>query len=109
MILASLSVRCMDTPIAKTVVAALGGNPVPINMSELYFPSRPAFVVGEENPCSNHHCPEVYEVQDAIVLTKHSVHLGTVEVSEQILAEPYRRTASGDYRCTSQVPSYYRR
>ena len=48
--LSGLSVRCMDTPIAKTVVAALGGNPVPINMSELYLSLQTGVVVGEENP-----------------------------------------------------------
>lgn len=82
--LAGLSVRCMDTPIAKTVVAALGGNPVPINMSELYLSLQTGVVVGEENPVPTIIAQKFYEVQDAVVLTKHSVHLGTVEVSEQI-------------------------
>lgn len=82
--LSGLSVRCMDTPIAKTVVAALGGNPVPINMSELYLSLQTGVVVGEENPVPTIIAQKFYEVQDAIVLTKHSVHLGTVEVSEQI-------------------------
>ena len=82
--LSGLSVRCMDTPIAKTVVAALGGNPVPINMSELYLSLQTGVVVGEENPVPTIIAQKFYEVQDAIVLTKHSVHLGTVEVSEQV-------------------------
>ncbi|MCD7995564.1 MAG: TRAP transporter substrate-binding protein [Clostridia bacterium] len=82
--LAGLSVRCMDTPIAKTVVSALGGNPVPINMSELYLSLQTGVVVGEENPVPTIIAQKFYEVQDAVVLTKHSVHLGTVEVSEQI-------------------------
>lgn len=82
--LSGLSVRCMDTPIAKSVVASLGGNPVPINMSELYLALQTGVVVGEENPVPTVIAQKFYEVQDAIVLTKHSVHLGTVEVSEQI-------------------------
>lgn len=82
--LSGLSVRCMDTPIAKTVVAALGGNPVPINMSELYLSLQTGVVVGEENPVPTIIAQKFYEVQDAVVLTKHSVHLGTVHVSEQI-------------------------
>lgn len=82
--LSGLSIRCMDTPIAKTVVSALGGNPVPINMSELYLALQTGVVVGEENPVPTVIAQKFFEVQDAIVLTKHSVHLGTVHVSEQI-------------------------
>ena len=82
--LAGLSIRCMDTPISKTVVAALGGNPVPINMSELYLALQTGVVVGEENPVPTVLAQKFFEVQDAMVLTKHSVHLGTVEVSEQV-------------------------
>lgn len=82
--LSGLSVRCMDTPIAKTVVAALGGNPVPINMSELYLGLQTGVVVGQENPVPTIIAQKFYEVQDAVVLTRHSVHMGTVEVSEEI-------------------------
>ena len=82
--LSGLSIRCMDTPISKTVVAALGGNPVPINMSELYLSLQTGVVAGQENPVPTIIAQKFYEVQDAVVLTKHSVHLGTVEVSEQI-------------------------
>ena len=82
--LSGQSVRCMDTPIAKTVVSALGGNPVPINMSELYLALQTGVVIGEENPVPTIIAQKFFEVQDAVVLTKHSVHMGTVEVSEQV-------------------------
>lgn len=82
--LSGLSIRCMDTPIAKTVVAALGGNPVPINMSELYLALQTGVVVGQENPVPTIIAQKFFEVQDTLVLTKHSIHLGTVEVSEQV-------------------------
>ncbi len=95
--LSGLSIRCMDTPISKTVVAALGGNPVPINMSELYLSLQTGVVAGQENPVPTIIAQKFYEVQDAVVLTKHSVHLGTVEVSEQIwqsLTEEERRVVT---------------
>ncbi len=82
--LSGLSVRCMDTPISKTVVAALGANPVPINMSELYLSLQTGVVVGQENPVPTIIAQKFFEVQDVLVLTKHSVHMGTVHVSEQI-------------------------
>lgn len=79
--------RCMDTPVAKTVVASLGANPVPINMNELYLSLQTGVVVGEENPIPTVIAQKFFEVQDTIVLTEHSVHLGTVHVSEQIWNE----------------------
>lgn len=82
--LSGLSVRCMDTPISKTVVSALGANPVPINMSELYLSLQTGVVVGQENPVPTIIAQKFFEVQDTLVLTRHSVHLGTVHVSEQI-------------------------
>ncbi len=85
--LAGQSVRCMDTPVAKTVVASLGANPVPINMNELYLSLQTGVVVGEENPIPTVIAQKFFEVQDTIVLTEHSVHLGTVHVSEQIWNE----------------------
>jgi TRAP-type C4-dicarboxylate transport system substrate-binding protein len=74
----------MDTPIAKTVVASLGGDPVPINFAELYMSLQTGVVQGQENPIPTIIAQKFYEVQDTLVLTKHSVHMGTVHVSEQI-------------------------
>ncbi|WP_422479193.1 TRAP transporter substrate-binding protein [Pleomorphochaeta sp. DL1XJH-081] len=78
------AVRCMDTPVAKTVVGSLGASPVPINFSELYMALQTGVVVGQENPIPTIIAQKFYEVQDTLVLTKHSVHLGTVHVSETI-------------------------
>ena len=78
------AVRCMDTPIAKTVVASLGGDPVPINFAELYMSLQTGVVQGQENPIPTIIAQKFYEVQDTLVLTRHSVHMGTVHVSEQI-------------------------
>ncbi len=76
--------RCMDTPVSKTVMRALGGNPVPLNISELYLAMQTGVVKGQENPIPTIIAQKFYEVQDTLVLTKHSVHLGTVHVSEVI-------------------------
>lgn len=82
--LSGKQIRCMDTPISKVVVKALGANPVPINMSELYLSLQTGVVEGQENPIPTIIAQKFYEVQNRLILTKHSVHLGTVEVSEQI-------------------------
>lgn len=82
--LAGKAVRCMDTPVAKTVVGSLGASPVPINFSELYMALQTGVVVGQENPVPTIIAQKFYEVQDTLVLTRHSVHLGTVHASEVI-------------------------
>jgi TRAP-type C4-dicarboxylate transport system substrate-binding protein len=79
-----IRVRAMDTPIARTVVSALGANPVPINFAELYLSLQTGVVAGQENPIPTILAQRFDEVQDNIVLTGHSVHMGTVHVSEQI-------------------------
>lgn len=82
--LAGKAIRCMDTPVAKTVVASLGGSPVPINFAELYMALQTGVVAGQENPIPTIISQKFYEVQNTLVLTKHSVHMGTVHVSEII-------------------------
>jgi tripartite ATP-independent transporter DctP family solute receptor len=79
-----IKVRAMDTPIAKTVVSALGASPVPINFTELYLALQTGVVRGQENPIPTIIAQKFDEVQDNVVLTGHSVHMGTVHVSEQI-------------------------
>jgi len=78
------AVRCMDTPVSKTVIRSLGGSPVPINFAELYLALQTGVVVGQENPIPTIMAQKFYEVQNTMILTRHSVHLGTVHVSEII-------------------------
>jgi tripartite ATP-independent transporter DctP family solute receptor len=82
--MAGKAVRCMDTPVAKTVVGSLGASPVPINFAELYLALQTGVVVGQENPVPTIIAQKFYEVQDTLVLTKHSVHMGTVHASEAV-------------------------
>ena len=82
--LAGKAIRCMDTPVSKTVIKSLGGSPVPINFGELYLALQTGVVAGQENPIPTIIAQKFYEVQNTIVLTKHSVHMGTVHVSEII-------------------------
>lgn len=95
--LSGISVRSMDTPISKSVVAALGANPIPINISELYLGLQTGVVEGQENPVPLIINQKFFEVQDNLILTKHSVHMGTVHVSEQIwssLSDEHRMVIS---------------
>jgi tripartite ATP-independent transporter DctP family solute receptor len=82
--LAGVKIRCMDAPVFKDVIKALGANPIPVSFSELYLALQTGVVQGQENPIATIYDSKFYEVQDYIILTAHSVHMGTVHVSEKI-------------------------
>jgi tripartite ATP-independent transporter DctP family solute receptor len=82
--LAGVKIRCMDVPVAKNVIKALGANPTPVNFNELYLALQTGVVQGQENPIATIYSQKFYEVQNYIINTNHSVHVGTVHVSEQI-------------------------
>lgn len=79
-----VKIRCMDYPLAQNVVRALGASPTPVSFTELYMALQTGVVVGQENPISNIHASKFYEVQDHVTFTNHSIHMGTVHVSESI-------------------------
>jgi len=99
-----IMVRAMDTPIARTVVGALGANPVPIAFTELYLALQTGTVRGQENPIPTILAQKFYEVQDNVILTKHSVHMGTVHVSEQI----WRRLTADQQKVVLDALAKYR-
>lgn len=82
--LAGAKIRCMNIPVWKTVVAAMGANPTPVAYTELYMALQTGVVEGQENPFTTVVSQKFYEVQKYIIETRHVVHMGTVHVSEQI-------------------------
>jgi TRAP-type transport system periplasmic protein len=77
-------IRSMDAPVFLEVIKGLGADPTPIAFTELYMALQTGVVQGQENPVPTIYSQKFYEVQDYIVLTNHSVHMGTVHVSEQM-------------------------
>ena len=82
--LAGVPVRCMDSVGSKTVIKALGGTPVPMALSETYLSLQTGTVKGQENPLPTIVAQKFNEVQDHLVMTHHSVHLGTIHFSKLI-------------------------
>ena len=102
--LSGIRIRAMDTPIARTVVESLGANPVPIAFTELYFALQTGVVAGQENPIPTILAQRFYEVQDNVILTRHSVHMGTVHVSEMI----WRRLTAEQQNIITEALARYR-
>jgi len=82
--LSGSKIRCMEGPVFKDVVIALGGNPTPVAFSELYLSLQTGVVDGQENPIPTIYDQKFHEVQNYLILTKHNVHMGSVHVSETI-------------------------
>lgn len=90
--LAGAKVRCMEMPIFKDAIASLGANPTPITFSELYMALQTKVVDGQENPIPTIYAQKFYEVQPYVILTNHTVHMGTVHISEMV----WKRLAKED-------------
>ena len=70
--IAGLTFRVMDTPLYVELVKALGANPVPMAMSEVYVAIQNNVIDGQENPVVNLVNDVLYEVQDWCVLDNHA-------------------------------------
>lgn len=80
--LKGVKVRCMDMPISKDCIAALGASSTPIAYNELYMALQTGVIDGQENPIANIYDMKFYEVQDYLIFTNHNTHMGSVHISE---------------------------
>jgi TRAP-type transport system periplasmic protein len=79
-----MKVRAMTIPVYTDAVNSLGASATPVEFTELYMALQTGVVQGQENPVPTIYAQKFYEVQDQIVLTNHTVHMGSVHVSEQV-------------------------
>ncbi len=82
--LKGVPIRCMDSTGSKCVIESLGGSPVPMALAETYLSLQTGTVKGQENPLPTIIAQKFTEVQDHIIMTHHSVHMGTVNFSKKI-------------------------
>jgi tripartite ATP-independent transporter DctP family solute receptor len=66
-----LKIRTMDTPVAKSAMAALGAATVPMAVAELYTALQMGVVDGQENPFNIIYNRKFHEVQKYLALTGH--------------------------------------
>jgi TRAP-type transport system periplasmic protein len=85
--LKGIKIRCPDYQPSVIAMRALGATPTPLSFSELYMALQTGVVDGQENPLTTILDQHFYEVQSNIILTGHSVHMGTVHFSEKIWNE----------------------
>lgn len=102
--LAGAKIRCMDAPVFKHVIQSLGANATPLSFKELYLAMQTGVVEGQENPIPTIYRQKFYEVQDYIVLTNHSIHMGTVHVAEKM----WQSLSESDRKMIMDVFNEYR-
>lgn len=66
-----LKIRTMESPIHVEIWKALGANPTPMSMSQLYTSLEQKVVDGQENPLANIQTNKFEEVQKYVTLTGH--------------------------------------
>lgn len=77
-----LQIRCMDAPVWRNVVRALGGSPVVVAYNELYLALQTNVCDGQENPIGNIYDMKFYEVQKYIMQTEHVLNLAFFSISD---------------------------
>ena len=69
--LKGIKLRCMENPVHLDMFRALGANPTPMSIGEVYTALQQRTVDGQENPITNIYGYKFYEVQKYMSLTGH--------------------------------------
>lgn len=69
--LKGIKLRCMENPVHLDMFRALGANPTPMSIGEVYTALQQGTVNGQENPIANIYGYKFYEVQKYLSLTGH--------------------------------------
>ena len=78
-----LKLRVIANPVFIDVFSALGANPVPMSMSEVYTTLETKAVDGQENSASVIRAAKLYEVQKYLSLTNHCYNPNILQVGKK--------------------------
>jgi tripartite ATP-independent transporter DctP family solute receptor len=79
-------IRTPDQPLSVANARAMGANPTPMALSEVYLALQQGVVDGQENPIPTIASQKFNEVQKYIILTGHVIQATPVNISEKKLA-----------------------
>jgi tripartite ATP-independent transporter DctP family solute receptor len=81
-----IKIRTPDQPLSVANIKAMGANPTPMALSEVYLALQQGVVDGQENPIPTIASQKFNEVQKYIILTGHVTQCSPVVVSARKLA-----------------------
>jgi TRAP-type transport system periplasmic protein len=84
--MANLKIRVQPTEIYLATIAAMGGNPTPMDFKEVYTSLQTGVIDGQENPINVIATRTLYEVQGYLMLTGHITQNQTVVVNDQVFS-----------------------
>lgn len=89
-----MKLRAPDMPLSVANAKAMGANPTPMALSEVYLALQQGVVDGQENPVPTIYTQKFHEVQDYINLTGHVVQLTPVFIAKkkfEVLPEDFQK------------------
>ena len=89
-----MKLRAPDMPLSVANAKAMGANPTPMALSEVYLALQQGVVDGQENPVPTIYTQKFYEVQSYISLTGHVLQLTPVFIAKKkfdALPEDYQK------------------
>lgn len=81
--ISGLKIRVMNTPVALDTWKAVGANPTPMAISEVFTALETKAIDGQENPLQNIYANKFHEVQKYISLTNHVYTPSALVVSKK--------------------------
>jgi tripartite ATP-independent transporter DctP family solute receptor len=82
--LRGMKIRAPEQPINVAIVRAMGANPTPMALSEVYLALQQNVVDGQENPIPTIYTQKFYEVQSHISLTQHMTQFPTLFIGDSL-------------------------
>ncbi len=76
-----MKLRSPDMPLSMANARAMGANPTPMALSEVYLALQQNVVDGQENPVPTTYTQKFYEVQSHLALTGHVLQLAPIFMS----------------------------
>jgi tripartite ATP-independent transporter DctP family solute receptor len=82
--LKGMKIRAPEQPMNVAIVRAMGANPTPMALSEVYLALQQNVVDGQENPIPTIYTQKFYEVQSHISLTAHMTQFPILFIGENV-------------------------
>ena len=81
--LRGMKIRVQPTTIYLDIIRAMGANPVPMDVKELYLGLQTGVVDGQENPVNSIYTSKYFEVQKYLMLTGHILQNQSVVINDK--------------------------
>jgi tripartite ATP-independent transporter DctP family solute receptor len=103
-----LKMRTMTTPVALDTWKALGANPTPMAISEVFTALEVKAIDGQENPLQNIYANKFHEVQKYISLTNHVYSPSALVVSKKFWTSLSDADRAGIRKAAVEAGAYQR-